>query len=76
MKSPLKGANGLEKIGFILIVFSLLFMLTYRQFEGVAIATFMEKHELVFWVGLLIWAFGYLMRSRTAKIKNPVAQDD
>ena len=76
MNSPLKGTNRVEKIGFTLIVLSLIFLLLQRQFEGGGLGKIMQQHELFFWFGLLIWAMGYMIREQAEKAKASEPVED
>ena len=76
MKSPLKCTNGPEKIGLSLIVLSLVFLLFHKQLDGTGVARLMQEHELFFWMGLLIWAVGYMMREQAGKTKTSELKND
>jgi len=57
-------------------VLSLVFLLFHKKLNGTGVARLMEKHELFFWIGLLIWALGYMMREQAEKIKTSELQND
>jgi len=44
--------------------------------NGTGLARLMEKHELFFWIGLLIWAVGYMMREQAGKTKTSELKND
>ena len=69
MKNPFKDTNVLEKIGVALLVLSVVFMVTHERVGEGLFSRLGEQHYIVFWLGLLIWALGYMMREQAAKKK-------
>jgi len=67
MKNMFKGTNGLEKIGVGLLVHSVVFMIIHTRLEAGTLASIMEQHQLFFWLGLALWAIGYMMREQAQK---------
>jgi len=67
MQNPIKGTNWLEKIGLVLLILSVVFMLIHPYLEIGQLTTIMEQHQLFFWLGLAIWALGYLIRENANK---------
>ncbi len=56
MKTP----NLIEKIGLIIMVFGLIFMILNDVWENNPIPGILERNQLFLWGGLMIWAFGNL----------------
>ncbi len=50
----------MEWIGLILVVLSLVFTMIHERVDAGPLNEIMFQHQMVFWLGLLIWALGYL----------------
>ena len=73
--SLLKGTSSAEKIGFALIILSLLLMIFRGRLDNITLERIMQAHEVVFWLGMLIWATGLGMREHAA-IKKSALDDE
>ena len=64
MKNPFIGMSVLEKLGFVTLILSVVFMVARDAVDVGPLSAIMDRHEMVFWAGLLLWALGYLQRER------------
>lgn len=64
--------NNIEKLGFVAILLGFAFMLLERYVEHSTLVRIFSYHEILYWLGLLIWSVGYMARQSKEKseIKN------
>ena len=57
----------LEWVGFALIIIATIAMITKSFIENEFITTLYEKQELLYSLGMLFWALGYMMTQNEKK---------
>jgi len=66
----MKKANIAEWVGMVLCIFSL--VITFLEdYIPEALPSIMKDYMFWFWLGLLIWALGYLFRTEREKKQQP-----
>ncbi|MCZ4408184.1 hypothetical protein O3Q51_05160 [Cryomorphaceae bacterium 1068] len=63
----MKKYNRLELIGFALLVIGTLFWLSEEYFLIESLVSVYTIAQFVFWIGLFIWALGYMLREKEQK---------
>ncbi len=62
----MKNTTLLEKIGFAFVVIGLILLLTNSLTENESILSITKHYEIIHWLGLGTWAFGYMQREKKA----------
>lgn len=65
----------LERLGFAIIISSALFMILDRYVENELFQKIAGESEMLFWLGLLLWSLGTLMRQSKAKKESEVGKE-
>jgi predicted tellurium resistance membrane protein TerC len=61
--------NKLEIIGFVLLVIGGFFWLSEEFFVIESLSSFYSYLKILFWLGLLIWAIGYMPKEKAKRDK-------
>ena len=61
--------NKLEIIGFALLLIGAIFWISEKMFVIESVVVMYEYAQIVFWLGLSIWALGYMQKEATEKVK-------
>jgi predicted thioredoxin/glutaredoxin len=63
--------NKLEIIGFALLLIRAIFWISERMFVIESLTSIYEYAQIVFWLGLFIWALGYMQKEGAEKDEQP-----
>ena len=64
----MNGTNKIEIIGFTLLVIGTFLWFSADVYFIVPLSEFYPYGQIVFWFGLLIWAIGYMLKEKKAKM--------
>jgi len=56
--------SAIEKIGFGIILIGFVLMILDRVVTDEAILSISKNHVIIYWLGLAIWALGFLQRRK------------
>jgi len=59
--------NLLEKTGFVLVVIGTLLLIFGAMVDNVTLQKIAEYQQLFYWLGLGLWALGYMQREKPKK---------
>jgi hypothetical protein len=76
LKHNHKKTNLAEKIGTALAVFGAILILAGALYKGDTFAFLIDRAQLFFWTGLLIWSFGYLKTQQDQKKNKDQAKGE
>lgn len=63
----MKKTNHSEKLGFSLILLGFICMLVEGLFEAKLLSKVAAQYQIFYWLGLIIWALGYMKRKGDKK---------
>jgi|AntRauTorckE5430_2_1112549.scaffolds.fasta_scaffold100078_1 hypothetical protein len=63
--------NKLEIIGFALLLIGAIFWISEKMLVIESLTVIYEYTQIVFWVGLFIWALGHMQKEAAEKDEQP-----